>query len=745
MGISAVCLMNAFSSALQRGNNLFPSRLSTRRTCTTRWIKPSDSRGSRICVITALSEKVERSSAGSVKMASPSPQGQVEAAFGSWSSPITADLVSASTKRPGGMAVDPQGRLIWCEGRPWEGGRYVLVREGVEPGKPAEDITPEGYNVRTIVHEYGGGAFAVGRDILVFSNYKDQRLYKQPLNADGAPVALTLDYGQKKVRYADGVIDEQNNRYITVREDERESGREAKNEIVAVKLEGDPNAEPEVLITGNDFYAYPRISPDGKKLCWMEWSHPNMPWDKTSIWVGYISSNGNIVDAMCVAGGEDGITEAPSEPRWSPAGELYFVSDRNNGWWNLYCWESTKNRVEPLYPLEAEFTRPLWTFGNSNFGFIVSKHPELQNKVVCTYRQRGISVLGLLDLFTRSFSTIETPFSDIFGLVTAGEYVYISAGSTFHPESIAKVKLLKNGGVNEYSLRWTSFEADIDKFRPYISVPQVLEFQTKVEGETAFVNFYPPVNADYKPPPGEKPPLLLRSHGGPTGEAKTALSFSYQYWTSRGWAIADVNYSGSTGYGRGYRERLRGQWGVRDVGDCCSAAEFLAKQGLVDSKRLCIDGRSAGGYTTIASMVFSDTFAAGCSLYGLSDLSGFGEETHKFESRYVDILTGADKDKDALYNRSPINFIDNFSCPIILFQGLEDKVVPPNQAELIYEAVKRKGLPVALIEYEGEQHGFLKAENIKNTLEQEMVFFARVIGGFKVADNITPVHIDNFD
>ncbi|KAL2652792.1 hypothetical protein R1flu_020920 [Riccia fluitans] len=685
------------------------------------------------------------SSADSVKMASQSPQEQVEAAFGSWKSPINADLVSASTKRYGGNAVDSQGRLIWCEGRPWEGGRYVLMRQGLEPGSPAEDITPQGYNVRTVVHEYGGGAFAVGGDFLVFSNHKDQRLYKQSLKADRVPVVLTPDYGEKKVRYADGVIDERNNRYITVREDERVAGREATNEIVAVQLNGDPRADPKVLVKGNDFYAYPRISPDGKKLSWMEWSHPNMPWDRTSVWVGDITSNGDVANATCIAGGDEDVVEAPSEPRWSPAGELYFVSDRNNGWWNLYRWESTKNKVEPLYPLEAEFTRPLWTFGNSNFGFILSKESELQNKVVCTYRQRGVSVLGLLDVSTRSFSEIETPFCDISGLTTAGEYVYISAGSTFYPECIAKVNLLKKRGGNEYSISWTSFEANIENFRPYISVPEVLEFQTKVDGETAFVNFYPPVNADYKPPPGEKPPLLLRSHGGPTGEAKTALSFSYQYWTSRGWAIADVNYSGSTGYGRSYRERLRGQWGVRDVEDCCTCADFLSKQGLVDGKRLCIDGRSAGGYTTLAAMVFSNTFAAGCSLYGLSQLSGFGEETHKFESRYINILAGADKDESALYNRSPINFVENFSCPIILFQGLEDKVVPPNQARLIYEAVKRKGLPVALIEYEGEQHGFLKAGNIKYTLEQEMVFFARVIGGFKVADNVTPVHIYNFD
>ncbi|CAM6087845.1 unnamed protein product [Calypogeia fissa] len=698
--------------------------------------------GAHFCSLSA--EKTPESSFKSVPGAAVMGQEKVEAAFGSWKSPITADLVSGASLRLGGKALDSHGRLLWVEGRPTESGRYVLVSGGSEVGAAPVDITPPGFSIRTTVHEYGGGAFTVVDDEVFFSNYKDQRLYKQRLSGDQTPIPLTPKYDGKVVRYADGVLDKQHDRFITVREDHRQTGREAVNEIVAIQINGDPNSEPVVLLKGNDFYAYPRLSPDGKKMAWLEWSHPNMPWDHTTLWIGEMSPAGDVVNRICVAGGTEDIIEAPSEPRWSPQGELFFVSDRKSGFWNLYRWISEKKEVEPLYPLDAEFTRPLWNFGNTSLAFVQSGEVALENSVVLTYRQRGISYLGLLNLSTRSFSKIETPFFDITGLTTEGEHVYISGGSAFHPISVVKINLLKNDkGEHEYSVLWSSLSVDTGKYKDYISVPEVIEFQTKVEGQTAFANFYPPTNGDFKAPAGEKPPLLVRSHGGPTSEAKTTLDFAIQYWTSRGWAFADVNYGGSTGYGRAFRERLYNSWGIVDVNDCSSCAEFLAKEGKVDSKRLCIDGRSAGGYTTMAALVFCDTFTAGASLYGLSDLTVFVTETHKFESRYLDSLIG--KDSEALYNRSPINFLDKMSCPIILFQGLEDKVVPPNQARLVYDAVKAKGLPVALIEYEGEQHGFLKAENIKNTLEQEMTFFARLIGGFRVADDITPIHIDNYD
>ncbi|KAJ7536995.1 hypothetical protein O6H91_12G091700 [Diphasiastrum complanatum] len=639
--------------------------------------------------------------------------------FGSWRSPLTAELVSGASLRLGGAAVDSDGHLLWVEGRPAESGRSVLVREATKGGF-MEDITPKGFDVRTTVHEYGGGAFTIAGDTIIFSNYGDQRLYQQTLKGDRSPVALTPAYDGPVVRYADGRVDLKFNRYITVREDHRKVGKEASNEIVAIQLEGDPNTEPMILVEGNDFYSFPRISPDGEKLAWIEWSHPNMPWDSAALWVGQISVDGTVINKVCVAGGDQTIIQAPTEPCWSSKNKLLFVSDKDNGFWNLYQWVEGNN-VQPLYPLDAEFTRPAWNFGNSSFSFIETDGVPSGSQVACTYRQRGISYLGILDLSTNHFSPIQTPFTTIYNLIN-----------------------WKNStGKNEFSVVWSSDSIDIAKFQPYFSTPTVIQFPTKVTGQTAFANFYPPRNADFMQPEEEKPPLLVRSHGGPTSEADATLQLSIQYWTSRGWAFADVNYGGSTGYGRPYRERLYGNWGVVDVNDCCSCAEYLVATGEVDGQRLCIDGRSAGGYTTLATLVFSHTFKAGASLYGLCDLSVFQEDTHKFESHYIDSLVG--KGELALRERSPINFLENLTCPVILFQGLEDKVVLPNQAEMIYKAVKAKGIPVALIEFEGEQHGFRKAENIRYTLEQEMLFFARLVGGFEVADDITPVHVDNLD
>ncbi|KAH6557494.1 hypothetical protein KP509_1Z111200 [Ceratopteris richardii] len=295
----------------------------------------------------------------------------------------------------------------------------------------------------------------------------------------------------------------------------------------------------------------------------------------------------------------------------------------------------------------------------------------------------------------------------------------------------------------DYTVLWSSNSLKLSEYSPYLSTPDIIEFPTERSGQTAFANFYPPHNDDYCAPAAEKPPLLVRCHGGPTAEARTSLNLSIQFWTSRGWAVADVNYGGSTGYGREYRERLYGAWGIVDVDDCCSCAKFLVDSEKVDGEKLCIDGGSAGGYTTLAALVFKDTFKAGCSFYGIGDLFVLVGDTHKFESHYIESLIGSDE--KTIFNRSPINFLEKLSCPVILFQGLEDKVVPASQARLIYESVKAKKIPVAIVEYEGEQHGFRKAENIMYTLEQEMAFFARVLKSFSVADEITPVHVDNLD
>ncbi|KAK3024533.1 hypothetical protein RJ639_043725 [Escallonia herrerae] len=687
-------------------------------------------------------------STASLPQTSPAPH-KTTAPYGSWKSPITADLVSGSEKRLEGFSVDSLGRLLWLESRPSESGhvafmrssfkfpivslpfivalitllplrifrRAVLVREPERPGVEPADITPKGFSVRTTAQEYGGGAFRVLRDVLVFSNNEDQRLYKHSLSSGGStPLPLTPDYGGPVVRYADGVFDSRFNRYVAVRE------------------------EPKVLVGGNDFYAFPRVDQNGERLAWIEWSHPSMHWDKAELWVGYISDEGDVYKRICVAGGGTSPVESPTEPRWSTRGELFFITDRHKGFWNIYKWIEQNGEVLSVYSLDAEFTRPLWVFGISSYDFIQTD--EQSNILACSYRQNGKSYLGIIDEVQNSFSAVDVPFTYITNVMSEGHFLYIEGASAFHPASLAKVTLNDHKSkVVDFQIMWCS-SSDSQKYKTYFSMPELIKFPTSVTGQKAYAYFYPPCNSDYQADPEEKPPLVLESHGGPTDEARGILNLRIQYWTSRGWAFVDVNYGGSTGYGREYRERLLGSWGIVDVNDCCSCAKFLVDHGKVDGECICITGCSAGGYTTLASLAFRETFKAGASLFGIADLKSLSAEMHKFESHYISNLVGTEA---ALSERSPINFVDKFSCPIILFQGLEDKVVQPEQARKIYLALKKKGLPVALAEYEGESHGFRKADNIKNTLEQEMVFFARTVGHFKVADEITPLRIENFD
>ncbi|GMI96757.1 hypothetical protein like AT5G36210 [Hibiscus trionum] len=694
--------------------------------------------GKRIIFTVATKKKIQPLS---FKTMASSQDNKITAPYGSWKSPITADVVSGSSKRLGGTAVDPQGHLFWLESRPSESGRVVLVKEASKAGDEPIDITPPEFAVRTLAQEYGGGAFMISGDTVIFSNYKDQRLYKQSISSkDSCPVPITPDYGGPVISYADGVLDSRFNRYITVMEDRRVSSINSTTTITAVPLDEGNIQEPKVLVSGNDFYAFPRLDPKGERMAWIEWSHPNMPWDKSELWVGYISENGDVHNCVCVAGYDPKIVESPTEPKWSPTGELFFITDRKNGFWNLHKWVESKNEVLPLYPLNAEFARPLWVFGMNSYEFI--KSGAGKTLIACTYRQSGRSYLGILDDVQGSFSLLDIPFTDIDNITSWNNYLYVEGASAVQPSSVAKVTLDGHKlNVVDFKIVWSS-SSDCLKYESYFSRPELIEFPTEVPGQNAYAYYYPPTNPLYQASQEEKPPLLLKSHGGPTAETRGILSLSIQYWTSRGWAFVDVNYGGSTGYGREFRERLLGRWGIVDVDDCCSCARFLLENGKADKERLCITGGSAGGYTTLAALAFRDTFKAGASLYGVADLSLLRAETHKFESRYLDKLVG---DEQAYFERSPINFVDKFSCPIILFQGLEDKVVPPDQARKIYKALKEKGLPVALVEYEGEQHGFRKAENIKSTLEQQMVFFARLIGRFSVADPITPIKIYNFD
>ncbi|XP_010553846.1 PREDICTED: dipeptidyl-peptidase 5-like [Tarenaya hassleriana] len=670
------------------------------------------------------------------------PGKKTTAPYGSWKSPITAEIVAGASKNLSGTAVDSRGLLVWLESRPEESGRVVLVREGAKPGDEPIDITPKGFSVRTLTQEYGGGAFRISPDdTLVFSNYEDQRLYKQHINpTDSSPRPITPDYGAPIVTYADGIFDARFNRYIAVREDGRQSRSNPVTTIVEINLSRETLEEPKALVSGNDFYAFPRPDPKYERLAWIEWCHPNMPWDKTELWVGYISENGDIYKRVCVAGHDPEYVESPTEPKWSSRGELFFITDRKSGFWNIHKWIEGTNEVVSVYSLDAEFTKPLWVFGINSYEIIEGDGEK--KLIACNYRLKGRSYLGIVDDSKSSCSLLDIPFEDIDNITLGKECLYVVGASAVQPSSIARVTFDQhNSGVASFEIIRSSLP-DVSNYKPFFSVPEFIEFPTEVPGQKAYAFFYPPSNPFYQASSEEKPPLLVRSHGGPTEEAHGSLDLSIQYLTSRGWAFLDVNYGGSAGYGREYRERLYGKWGIVDVGDCCSCANYLVAKGKADEKRLCINGGSAGGYTTLATLAFRDVFKAGASLYGIADLQMLRDETHKFESRYVDNLVGDEKD---FYERSPINSVDRFSCPLILFQGLDDKVVPPDQSRRIYEAVKKKGLPVALVLYEGEQHGFRKAENIVYTLEQEMVFFARVIGGFQVADDITPLKIDNFD
>ncbi|RQH24871.1 S9 family peptidase [Okeania hirsuta] len=638
------------------------------------------------------------------------------APYGSWKSPITADLIVAGTIGLSSLAIDGED-VYWIEGRPSEGGRNVIVCH--TPDGQTTDITPPPFNVRTRVHEYGGGAFLVTDGRIYFSNFADQRLYCQ--TPDATPQPLTPEVN---CRYADAVMDKQRDRLICIQEDHTQGG-EPINRIVSINIKN--KADIQILVEGNDFYASPRLSPDGKRLCWISWNHPNMPWDGTELWVAKINANGLLGEAQLVAGGKQ---ESIFQPEWSPEGILYFVSDRSK-WWNIYRVSGTEMvNVEPLYPLNAEFGMPQWVFGMSTYGFTAA------NKIICTFTQNGTWHLATLNATKKHLQQIEIPYTSMGSLKVKGERVYFLGSSPTKPTEIVNINL-STGAINILKR-----STDLEINSGYLSIPQSIEFPTE-NGNTAYGLFYPPTNQDYTEITSEKPPLLVKSHGGPTAATSSSLSLKIQYWTSRGFALLDVNYGGSTGYGREYQQRLKDNWGIVDVDDCVNGAQYLAKRGLVDSNRMAISGGSAGGYTTLCALTFKDVFKAGASYYGVSNLEALATDTHKFESRYLDGLIGPYPEKKDLYKqRSPINFTELLSCPVIFFQGLEDKIVPPNQAEIMLEALKQKGLPVAYVAFPEEQHGFRRSENIKRALDGEFYFYSRVFG-FTPADNLEEVEIIN--
>ena len=659
--------------------------------------------------------------------------------FGSWKSPISSDLIVEESVGLGQLALDGAD-IYWVETRPSEEGRQVLVKR--TPDGQFHDLTPRPFSVRTRVHEYGGGAFTVADGAVYFSNFLDQRLYCQRRGEPPEPIApITSDRGGQ-YRYADGVVDQRRNRIICVREDHSpapfgvppDSTSGPVNTLVGIDCRG--RREQELLAAGNDFYSSPRLNPQGTMLAWLTWNHPNMPWDGTELWVSDIAEDGSLANFQRVAGGEH---ESIVEPRWSPDGVLHFVSDQS-GWWNLYRWHQGpghqgpghQGQIEALLPMAAEFSRPPWVFGIATYGF------QSGSRLICAYNRLGTWHLASLDTDTGHLASFSTSYTEMGrgDLRVQEDRAVFQAGSPSEPMSVLELDLT-TGAVN---LVRRSSSSQIDS--GYLSVPEPIEFPTE-GGKTAHAFLYRPKNPDYDSPMGEKPPLLVKSHGGPTGATLTSLDLQVQYWTSRGFAVLDVNYGGSTGYGREYRERLRGLWGIVDVDDCANAALFLVNQGEADGQRLSIQGGSAGGYTTLAALTFRDVFQAGASHYGVSDLEALAKKTHKFESRYLNGLVGPyPQRRDVYLERSPIRFIHQLSCPLILFQGLEDQIVPSDQAESMFNAVRDKGLPTAYLPFEGEQHGFRQAKNIKRALDAQLYFFSRVFG-FELAEPVEPVTIEN--
>ncbi|KAI7898646.1 Alpha/Beta hydrolase protein [Cokeromyces recurvatus] len=647
--------------------------------------------------------------------------------YGAWPSPITAESLSA-----GATATDTcvdNGFIYWCQSVAHEKGRGQIFKQSIHDSQlPPEALLPAGYSCMTRVHEYGLGAFKVSNGLVVFSNNDDSRLYTI-FNNEIKP----LTQPNTLYRYADLTIDKENRFLVCVREEHflNEEPKDVVNVLVSIDL----NSGHETIIAqGEDFYAFPRLSAQNE-LAFVCWKHPNMPWDFTRLYyANTLYENEQLVlkDMICVAGDE--IEESISQPEFGIDGTLYFASDRS-GFWNLYSFNGKEVNLLLERPLEQEFVGPLWRFNPSDYTPLKSNAHQL---IVVDKDS-----LAILDTQERTLSRLDCKydhFSDLRIYLDDNQHEYVlgNMSSTTEPCSLVSYDIKEQVILHVHQRTETErLEAE------YISIGKEIEFPT-TDGRTAYCYFYAPKNPNYQDRPGALPPLRLLSHGGPTSSTNNSYKRSIQYWTTRGFAIADVNYGGSTGYGRAYRNRLRLNWGVVDVDDCCNAALYLAKEGLVDGNKLAIEGGSAGGFTTLASLAFRPrVFQAGCCRYGISDITLLAKETHKFESRYPDRLIGEyPREKEIYIDRSPLFKANQIECPIIFFQGSQDKVVPPSQAEVMVNALKQNHVPVAYVLYEGEAHGFRRAENIKRTIELEQWFYGQIFG-FPVED-VEGVKIYNF-
>ena len=619
--------------------------------------------------------------------------------YGSWPSPISAELITRAA--PSLNFIQSYGDdLYWVEGRPWEAGRNVIMRR--DSNGSITDLLPAPFSHYSRVHEYGGMAYALNDDHLYFVNATDQNIYKYCLDDTSAPQVITKNSSR---RFADLIVDRQNQRLIAVCE-EHNDDQEPENYLASIALNNQTPAI-EKLVSGADFYAYPRISPDQSQLCWIEWQHPNMPWDATQLWQATIS-NGNLIEKKRVAGGDN--NQAIFQPHWSPNNTLYYVSDITN-WWNIYRFENGIGA--PVLRMDAEFATPLWQLGMTTFDFIDA------NTIACIWTVSGIWHSGFIDVATGVLTTVQTPYSSMQAVACHQGSVYFVAGASVLASQI--------GGVNlqgQVSPIYAPATVDLDKAD--LAQPESISF-TSGDNQQVHAFYYPPTSARYCGDDRELPLVIAMCHGGPTGATSSGLNLKIQYWTNRGFAVVDINYRGSVGFGRTYRQGLEGAWGIADVEDTQHAIAYLAGQQKIDPKRCLIRGGSAGGYTVLSALTFTDTFKAGASLYGIGDLETLAKDTHKFESRYLDSLIGPYPERRDIYlERSPIHHADGLNCPVIFLQGLEDKVVPPNQAEMMVKLLEDKGIQVGYVTFADEGHGFRKANNIIRAMEAELAFYRDV-------------------
>jgi dipeptidyl aminopeptidase/acylaminoacyl peptidase len=675
-----------------------------------------------------------------------------ELKHGSWPSPISSTTVVTQSVSLGEVAVG-EVDIWWAEGRPEEGGRVQIVRH--RPGGDRVDVLPEGFAARTRVHEYGGGAWCLHGADVVFANSSDQRLWRLDAGADH-PFVLTPEPGiAHGDRYADGRFTADGRWLVCVREHHADGEDEPTNEIVAVwaRPRGDLQ-EPVVLVSGADFVAAPRISPDGRRLAWFQWNHPDMPWDGTELHVAELRSDPaeaaavSVGPSVVVAGGPQ---ESVTQPEWTPAGDLLFLSDRTD-WWNLYRLTATQvdealragpagavPEARAVAPIEAEIGVPHWVFDQSRYAVLDD------GRILVAFARDGLDHLGIVPADGGEVVPLGSPFTSLSSLRPFGSGAVLIGASPTTEALVVVVDVpseVAADGSTEVELGVLRPARDLGIDEAWISRPEPVSFATTGD-RFAHALFYAPTNPEATGPAGEAPPLIVLSHGGPTSAARPQLNLVVQYWTSRGFGVVDVNYGGSTGYGRSYRRRLIGEWGIVDVDDCVAVTRLLVDRGDADRDSLIIRGGSAGGFTTLAALAFREVFAAGCSLYGIGDLEALARDTHKFEARYLDSLVGPYPARRDLYEeRSPIHNLDELDCPIILLQGADDEVVPPSQTEQIVAALEDNGQPYAYLLFEGEQHGFRRAETIVRALDAEAYFYSRIFG-FDLADDVEPVEIAN--